>query len=120
MTNVPQTVFTVLAAIHGTVMDESGKPISHIEVDLIPVHKTGDARWYGTHSEWTDDQGRYNLNRMEPGEYFLGANAFSSFGAPDAERPFASAYYPAAENESEGGRKSRPIITSPAFYSSLA
>ena len=36
MTNVPQTVFTVLAAIHGTVMDESGKPISHIEVDSFP------------------------------------------------------------------------------------
>jgi len=90
-----------LGCIHGTVVDEGGKPISHIEVDLIPVHKTGDARWYGTHSEWTDDQGRYNLNRMEPGEYLLGANAFSSFGAPDAERPFATAYYPAAENESE-------------------
>jgi hypothetical protein len=38
---------------------------------------------------------------MEPGEYLLGANAFSSFGAPDAEHPFATAYYPAAENESE-------------------
>jgi hypothetical protein len=89
-----------LGCIHGTVVDESGKPISHIEVDLIPIHKTGDARWYGTHSEWTDEQGRYNLNRMEAGEYFLGANAFTSFGAPNAERPFATAYYPAAENES--------------------
>jgi len=89
-----------LGCVHGTVVDESGKPISHIEVDLIPIHKTGDARWYGTHSEWTDEQGRYNLNRMEAGEYFLGANAFSSFGAPDAERPFATTYYPAAEDES--------------------
>ena len=89
-----------LGCIHGTVVDESGKPISHIEVDLIPIHKTGDARWYGTHSESTDDQGRYNLNRMEPSEYLLGANAFSSFGAPDAERPFATAYYPAAKDES--------------------
>ena len=69
-----------LGCVHGTVVDESGKPISHIEVDLIPVAKTGDARWYGTHNEWTDEQGRYNLNRMEPGEYLLGANAFSSFG----------------------------------------
>src|SRR5580704_5354144 len=90
-----------LGCVHGTVVDESGKPISHIEVDLIPIHKTGDARWYGTHSEWTDLEGRYNFNRMEPGEYLLGANAFSSFGAPDAELPFATAYYPAAENESD-------------------
>jgi hypothetical protein len=90
-----------LGCVHGTVVDESGKPISHIEVDLIPIGKTGDARWYGTHSEWTDEQGRYNLNRREAGEYFLGVNAFSSFGAPDAERPFATSYYPAAENEAE-------------------
>jgi hypothetical protein len=34
-----------LGCIHGTVVEENGKPISHIEVDLIPVHKTGDARW---------------------------------------------------------------------------
>ena len=89
-----------LGCVHGTVVDESGKPISHIEVDLIPIHKIGDARWYGTHSEWTDEQGRYNLNRMEAGEYFLGANAFSSFGVPDAKRPYATAYYPAAADES--------------------
>jgi len=89
-----------LGCIHGTVVDEGGKPISHIEVDLIPIHKSGDARWYETQSEWTDEQGKYNLNGLEAGEYFLGANAFTSFGAPDAERPFATAYYPAAENES--------------------
>jgi len=106
-----------LGCVHGTIVDESGKPISHIEVDIIPIHKTGDARWYGIHNEWTDDQGRYNLNRMEPGEYFLGANAFSSFGAPDAERPFATAYYPAAENESEAAVakvvRSSPLQLSP-------
>jgi hypothetical protein len=106
-----------LGCVHGTVVDESGKPISHIEVDLIPIHKTGDARLYGTHSESTDDQGRYNLNRMTPGEYLLGANAFSAFGAPDAEHPFATAYYPAAENESEAVAvtvvRSSPLRLSP-------
>jgi hypothetical protein len=54
---------------------------------------------------------------MEPGEYLLGANAFSSFGAPDAERPFAAAYYPAAENESEAALvkivRSSPLRLSP-------
>jgi hypothetical protein len=107
-----------LGCVHGTVMDEGGKPISHIEVDLIPIHKTGDARWYGTHSEWTDEQGRYNLNRLEAGEYFLGANAFTSFGAPDAERPFATAYYPAAENES-GAFPVRVARSSPIHLSPL-
>lgn len=107
-----------LGCVHGTVVDESGKPISHIEVDLIPVAKTGDARWYGTHNEWTDEQGRYNLNRMEPGEYLLGANAFSSFGAPDAERPYATAYYPAAENEA-GALPVRVVRSSPLYLPRL-
>ena len=90
-----------LGCIHGTVVDEGGKRISHIELDLIPALKTGDARWYGTHSEWTDEHGRYNFNRLEPSQYLLGANAFSASGAPNAERPFATAYYPASANESE-------------------
>jgi len=90
-----------LGCVHGTVVDSSGKPISHIEVDLIPIAKTGTARWYSTRSEWTDEQGRYNLNGVEAAEYLLGVNAFSAFGAPTAELPFATVYYPAAENEAE-------------------
>jgi hypothetical protein len=90
-----------LGCIHGTIVDGSSKPIRSIEVDLIPLSKTGEARRHGTHHEWTDDHGRYNLNRLEPGEYLVGVNAFSSSGGPDAERPFATAYYPAAEKESE-------------------
>ena len=47
----------------------------------------------------------------------LGANPFCSFGAPDAERPFATAYYPAAENESEAAVvkvvRSSPLRLSP-------
>jgi hypothetical protein len=31
----------------------------------------------------------------------LGVNAFTASGAPDAERPFATVYYPAVEHESE-------------------
>jgi len=32
-----------LGCIHGTVSDESGKPVGHIEVNLIPTFKTGNA-----------------------------------------------------------------------------
>jgi hypothetical protein len=31
--------------IHGTVVEENSKPVGHIEVDLIPFYKDGDARW---------------------------------------------------------------------------
>jgi hypothetical protein len=40
---------------------------------------------------------RANLGRT--GKYILGANAFSSFGAPDTERRFATAYHPTGESE---------------------
>jgi hypothetical protein len=54
---------------------------------------------------------------MEPGEYLLGANAFSSVGAPDAERPFVTAYDPGGENESEAALvkvvRSSPLRLSP-------
>ena len=73
--------------------------MTKIEVDLIRIAKSGVAHSYLTRSEWTDEQGRYNLNGIEPAEYFLGVNAFTGSGAPTAERPFAAVYYPAAESE---------------------
>jgi hypothetical protein len=90
-----------LVAFTERLWTRAGGPISKIEVDLIPIHKTGDARWYGTHYEETDERGRYNIDRVDAGDYFVGANAFSAYGAPDAERPFATEYYPAAGNESD-------------------
>jgi len=50
----------------GTVMDESGKRSDHIEVDLFRS-QTGDGTLYGITANGQDYQGRYNLNRMEPG-----------------------------------------------------
>jgi len=74
-----------LGCIHGTVMDESGKPISHIEVDLIPVHKTRRCTLCMalTANGQTIKEDTISIE-WNQGEYLLGANAFSSFGAPDA------------------------------------
>jgi len=85
-----------LGCLHGNIVDESGKSVSGIMVDLIPTYKTGDARWIATKHDWTDEQGRYNLNQLEPGEYFL---AVHGDDAPDSDYPFATAYYPGVENE---------------------
>jgi hypothetical protein len=87
-----------LGCIHGTVVDETGNPISHVEVDLIPTGITDDARRYATNTQWTDEEGRYNLNQRDAGEYFLAVNAS---GGPDHDRPYATAYYPSAEKEAE-------------------
>jgi hypothetical protein len=88
-----------LGCAHGTVVDASSQPVSHVQVDLIPTFKHDDARFYGTKSEWTDKEGRYNFNRVEPGEYLLAVNSYESSGGPDAKRPFATLYYPQTEDE---------------------
>lgn len=88
-----------LGCVHGTVTDENEKPIGRIEVNLIPTFEVGNARWYGTKSEWTDEQGRYNFNRMESGKYILAVNSFEASPGPDEERPFATRYYRGAGDE---------------------
>ncbi|MGA2484189.1 MAG: carboxypeptidase-like regulatory domain-containing protein [Candidatus Acidiferrales bacterium] len=91
--------------VHGTVADESDKPLRGIEVEFVPAYKTGDARWYATRHEWTDEQGKYNFNQLEPGEYFL---AVHRDGAPDVDHPFATGYYPGVADETAA---SRVIVT---------
>jgi len=86
--------------VHGTVRDESGRPISHIEVNLIPTFKMGTAGWHGTKSEWTDDEGRYNFNSVDVGAYILAVNSYEASAGPDEERPFATLYYRNADDAS--------------------
>ena len=88
-----------LGCVHGTLTDESEKPIIHLEVDLIPTFKSGDARRFGTKSKWTDEQGRYNFNSVDSGEYILAVNPFESSSGPATESPFETRYYRDANDE---------------------
>jgi hypothetical protein len=105
-----------LGCVHGTVTDEGDKPVGHIEVNLIPTFKTGTARWHGTKSEWTDEQGRYNFNRTEIGKYLLAVNSFEASAGPDEERPFATMYYRGAEDEAGA----EAVITSQSSATNLS
>src|SRR5713226_1804701 len=105
-----------LGCVHGTVTDESDKPVGHIEVNLIPTFKAGNARWYGTKSDWTDEQGRYNFNRAEIGEYVLAVNSFEASAGPDEKRPFATLYYRRAEDE----LGAEPVIVSQSSATNLS
>lgn len=88
-----------LGCTHGTVTDSDGKAVAKVEVDLIPLRLTGDARRWRTETQRTDEMGRYNFNRVQPGEYWVAVNAFSGPSAPDAEHPYATVYYPRASDE---------------------
>jgi hypothetical protein len=85
-------------SVTGSLVDEDDAAIRGIEVELIPVDKTGDQRWYATHRDWTNAEGQYGFPRVEPGEYIL---AVQERGAPDGRHPFAGTYYPGVDAEAQ-------------------
>ena len=87
--------------IHGTIADLIGKPLPHVQVDLLPADKNGDARWYSHRFEWTDNAGRYSFDQLDPGRYLVSVHYYD---APDSTQPFAAALYPGVETESEAER----------------
>ena len=89
--------------IHGTVADQAGKPVKGIEVEVLPVEKTGEARWYSKKGQWTDAKGRYSINQIEPGDYLV---AVHYYGAPDARQPFPTTFYPGLEAEGDATKVS--------------
>ena len=107
-----------LGCVHGTVINDGEKPVAHIEVNLIPVFKSGDARRFGIRSEWTDQQGRYNFNRAESGQYILAVNPFESSAGPAKEAPFETRYYRHGDDES-GAEQVTVIQPSPTNLDTL-
>jgi hypothetical protein len=89
-----------LGCVDGTVDDTEGHAVKNIEVELIPTFKAGDSQWYSTLHEWTNEFGKYEFERVEPGEYLLAVHHET---APDERFPFASAYYPGVEQERDAG-----------------
>jgi hypothetical protein len=87
--------------VHGTVADENGKPVKGIEVEVLPADKTAEARWSSRKYQWTDSNGRYSVNELQPGEYLV---AVHYYNAPNARQPFATTFYPRAEAESNAER----------------
>jgi len=102
--------------VHGTVVDEMEKPVVHVEVDLTPAFRSGDAGRLGTKSEWTDRQGRYNFNWLDAGEYILAVNPFESSPGPSKETPYETRYYRQADDESGA---EHVVVTQP-FATDLA
>lgn len=88
-------------SVNGLLVDEGEIPLRGIEVELMPLEKTGDARWYATITDWTDGNGKYEFPRVDPGEYVL---AVQKRGAPDGRHPFIGTYYPGVDEETDAER----------------
>jgi protocatechuate 3,4-dioxygenase beta subunit len=92
-------------AIPGRVTDDFGEPVTRAMVfasRIVPgstsVQRTGAAAQ-------TDDQGRFRLYGLEPGDYVVAAET-RNFGPPveGETEGFATTYFPSATNEREAAR----------------
>jgi hypothetical protein len=64
------------AALTGRVLDESGEPVRHAQVQVYrETHFQGVSRTLPFQSDRTDDQGRYEITPLDEGTYFVSAEA---------------------------------------------
>jgi len=77
--------------VQGILRDASGTPVPDMLVEMVPVKRNLE-RWHEPILlAQTDDQGRYAIDGIPPGDYYLGVNIRS---APIKQRPYPSTYYP--------------------------
>lgn len=84
--------------VHGSLIDDEGKPVQGLEVELIPADKKADNEWYGSQSAWSDRSGEYEFKNLPSGEYFVGVHHNE---APDGEHPFQTVYYPGVSAQAD-------------------
>lgn len=87
--------------IHGTIADERGEPIRGIQVEVLPADKTDEERWFSSRYVRTDSEGKYSVNELDPGVYFV---AVHHYNAPHVRQPFATEFYPGTESEAGAER----------------
>jgi len=84
------------ATVSGTVIDEAGNPVSHVEVQLFPAYLGGDMRWRRV--AITNTRGSYSFSKLRESAYVLAVNGFR---APDANNPYVTVFYPGTAREDE-------------------
>lgn len=77
-------------SIAGRVLGPGGAPMPNVCVELFTAAKA-ESDPYGRISDCTDAEGRYKLEEVPPGKYFLVANGRNRMSGSN---PFPAAYYP--------------------------
>ncbi len=80
------------AHVRGRVVGTGGTPIAHLYMELERRGGAEAGGLYAAETSETDEDGRYEFQRVPPGEYFVIANSLGS--APD--RPYPMMYFPAS------------------------
>lgn len=78
--------------ISGRVMDQEGRPLN-VRVDVIAVEDVAETAPQGR-MRFSQDDGRYQLQWLPPGRYYVGINLI---GAPSARCPYSRTYLPGVE-----------------------
>jgi len=79
--------FVLDNVISGNVVDARGKPLPEVQVSLKPM----DADNKSVNFEYTDEQGRFAIESITPGNYIIAVN---QDGEKTVEEPFSVFYYP--------------------------
>ena len=79
--------FVLDNVISGSVVDTQGKPFPQVQVSLKPMDANNDSLNF----EYTDEQGRFAIESITPGNYIIVVN---DDGEKTVEEPFATVYYP--------------------------
>ncbi|MFY9558460.1 MAG: hypothetical protein WAV20_02240 [Blastocatellia bacterium] len=85
---------TSLATIRGKLVDSEGRPVSKIDMKIIPADVGGkEALWRGREVySYTDDGGYFTFSQIPPGQYVIVINYMGQPGQFDP--PFPRTYFP--------------------------
>lgn len=82
-------VYSAATSIGGTVFGADGRALPEVCLKLVPKDKP--AKRDNWKFDCTDEQGRYKMEEIPPGEYLIVANYH---GKISSDEPFPMAYYP--------------------------
>lgn len=81
-------VYSADTSIAGQLFGVDGNAMPRVCLSLMPKEKDARGNW---NFDCTDEQGRYKLDEIPPGEYFIVIN---DDGEISSDEPFPTAYYP--------------------------
>jgi len=100
----PDIRLQVGAAIAGRIVDERNEPLSQVDVyAMVEQDGTAGRRRAGPPFTRTDDQGRYRLFGLPPGDIIVVAEAGDAFSGMAFDRPagFVTTYYPGVLSDAQ-------------------
>src|SRR5262249_14092057 len=82
-------IMVIDGRIRGRITDAAGKPVAGLQVSAEAAP--------GTRQPWvldakTDADGRYEIQQVQPGKFYVGVSA--DLGGPRAESPYPTTFYP--------------------------